>query len=45
METPYFTNKLWNNSEETSSQKLIEEIEILKQAILLKEAELAKKLS
>lgn len=45
METPYFTNKLWNNSEETTSQKLIEEIEILKQAILLKEAELAKKLT
>jgi transcriptional regulator with XRE-family HTH domain len=45
METPYFTNKLWNNSEETSSQKLMEEIEILKQAILLKEAELAKKIS
>lgn len=45
METPYFTNKLWNNSEDTSSQKLIEEIEILKQAILLKEAELAKKIN
>lgn len=43
-EKPYFTNKLWNDGEETSPQKLIEEIELLKQAIAHKEAELAKKL-
>ena len=43
-EKPYFTNKLWNDTEETSPQKLKEEIEILKQAISHKEAELAKKL-
>lgn len=42
-EKPYFTNKLWNDTEETNPQKLIEEIEILKQAILQKEAQLAKK--
>lgn len=40
-EKPYFTNKLWNDTEETSSQKLLEEIEILKQAISHKEAKLA----
>jgi transcriptional regulator with XRE-family HTH domain len=43
-EKPYFTNKLWHENEETSSQKLIEEIEILKQAISIKEAKLAKKM-
>ncbi|MBC7695718.1 MAG: hypothetical protein H7141_09760 [Burkholderiales bacterium] len=43
-EKPYFTNKLWNDNEESSPQKLMEEIEMLKQAILFKEAELAKKL-
>jgi transcriptional regulator with XRE-family HTH domain len=43
-EKPYFTNKLWNEGEEASPQKLIEEIEMLKQAISYKEAELAKKL-
>ena len=42
-EKPYFTNKLWNDSEENSPQKLMEEIEILKQAIAHKEAELAKR--
>lgn len=43
-EKPYFVNKLWNDSEEVSPQKLMEEIEMLKQAISQKEAELAKKL-
>ena len=43
-ERPYFTNKLWNDNEEVSPQKLMEEIELLKQAITHKEAELAKKL-
>jgi hypothetical protein len=43
-EKPYFTNKLWNDGEETSPQKLMEEIELLKQAISYKEAELSKKL-
>lgn len=42
-EKPYFTNKLWNDNEESSPQKLMEEIEMLKQAISHKEAELAKK--
>lgn len=42
-EKPYFTNKLWNDTEETSPQKLLEEIEILKQAISHKEAKLANK--
>lgn len=44
-EKPYFTNKLWNDGEESSPQKLIEEIELLKQAIAHKEAELSKKLN
>jgi hypothetical protein len=43
-EKPYFTNKLWNDNEEVSPQKLMEEIELLKQAISYKESELAKKL-
>ena len=43
-EKPYFVNKLWNDGEEVSPQKLMEEIEILKQAISQKEAELAQKL-
>ena len=43
-EKPYFVNKLWNDGEEVSPQKLMEEIEILKQAIFQKEAELAQKL-
>ena len=43
-EKPYFVNKLWNDGEEVSPQKLMEEIEILKQAISAKEAELAKKM-
>ena len=44
-EKPYFTNKLWNDDDEDASpQKLMEEIELLKQAIIFKEAELVKKL-
>ncbi len=43
-EKPYFVNKLWNDGEEVSPQKLMEEIELLKQAIAQKEAELARKL-
>ena len=43
-EKAYFTNKLWTENEEKSPQKLKEEIELLKQAILFKEAELAKKI-
>ena len=43
-EKPYFVNKLWNDGEEVSPQKLMEEIELLKQAISAKEAELAKKM-
>ncbi|MBL7937167.1 MAG: hypothetical protein JNM51_15265 [Bacteroidia bacterium] len=43
-EKPYFTNKLWNDDDEVSPQKLMEEIDLLKQAISYKEAELAKKL-
>ena len=43
-EKPYFVNKLWNDGEDVSPQKLMEEIELLKQAILQKEAELARKL-
>ena len=43
-EKPYFTNKLWNDGEESSPQKLMEEIEMLKKALALKEEELHKKL-
>ena len=43
-EKPYFVNKLWNDGEEVSPQKLMEEIEMLKHAISAKEAELAKKM-
>lgn len=43
-EKPYFTNKLWHDGDESSPQKLMEEIELLKQAISHKEAELSKKL-
>lgn len=41
-EKPFYTNKLWNDGEEPSPQKLMEEIELLKQALAYKEAELAK---
>ena len=43
-EQPFFTNKLWKVEEDLSPQKLIEEINLLKQVIVYKEAELAKKL-
>jgi transcriptional regulator with XRE-family HTH domain len=43
-EKPYFTNKLWNDDGDVSPQKLMEEIELLKQAISFKEAELSKKM-
>jgi transcriptional regulator with XRE-family HTH domain len=43
-EKPFFVNKLWNDGEDVSPQKLMEEIELLKQAITQKENELAQKL-
>lgn len=43
-EKPYYINKLWNNDEEPSPQKLMEEIELLKQALAYKQDELNKKL-
>ena len=44
VEKPYFTNKLWNDDEEASPQKIMEEIEMLKKALAHKEAELHKRL-
>jgi transcriptional regulator with XRE-family HTH domain len=41
-EKPFYTNKLWDDGEDKSPQKLMEEIEMLKRAIAYKEAELAK---
>ncbi len=42
-EQPFFTNKLWTDeNNESSPQKLMEEIKLLKQIIAYKEAELAK---
>jgi transcriptional regulator with XRE-family HTH domain len=43
-EKPYFVNKLWNDGEDVSPQKLMEEIALLKQVISQKEAELANRL-
>ena len=43
-EQPFFTNKLWNDHDELSPQKLTEEIHLLKQVISHKEAELTKRL-
>ena len=44
-EKPVYTNKLWHeNEEESSPQRLMEEIEMLKQAIAFKEAALNKKM-
>ena len=43
-EQPFFTNKLWKDDDDLSPQKLIEEINLLKQVIAFKELELAKKL-
>jgi transcriptional regulator with XRE-family HTH domain len=41
-EKPFYTNRLWDDDESKSPQKLQEEINLLKQAIAYKEAELAK---
>ncbi len=41
-EKPFYVNKLWNDGEAPSPQKLIEEIEMLKKALAYKEGELAK---
>lgn len=41
-EKPYYTNKLWNDGEDSSPQKLAEEIEMLKKALAYKENELKK---
>lgn len=42
-EKPFYTNRLWDEDDESKSpQKLQEEISLLKQAIAYKEAELAK---
>ena len=43
-EKPYFVNKLWNDGEDASPQKLQEEIVMLKKALAYKEEELSKKL-
>jgi hypothetical protein len=43
-EKPYFTNKLWNDGEESSPQKLMEEIEMLKKALAYKVETLNRKL-
>ena len=37
-EKPFYVNKLWNDGEEQSPQKLMEEIEMLKKALAYKEA-------
>ena len=42
-EKPYFVNKLWNDGEDASPQKLQEEIDMLKKALAYKEQELNKK--
>ena len=41
-EKPFYTNRLWDDDEPKSPQKLQEEISLLKQALAQKEAELAK---
>lgn len=41
-EKPFYTNRLWDDDQAKSPQKLQEEIKLLKQAIAYKEAELAK---
>ncbi len=43
-EKPFFTNKLWQEEPSGSPQKLMEEIEMLKQALAYKQEELDKKL-
>lgn len=42
-EKPYFTNKLWQDEQDQSDKKLLEEIELLKQAIAHKEEQLKNK--
>ena len=42
-EKPYFVNKLWNDDEDPSPQKLQEEIDMLKRALAYKEQELIKR--
>lgn len=39
---PYYINKLWDDGEEKSPQKLMEEIKLLKDALAHKEQELKK---
>lgn len=41
---PFYVNKLWNDGEESSPQKLMEEIDMLKKILAYKEEELAKTL-
>jgi len=41
-EKPFYVNKLWNDGEDPSPQKLMEEIEMLKKALAFKQEELAK---
>jgi transcriptional regulator with XRE-family HTH domain len=42
-EKPYYTNKLWQDEQDQSDKKLLEEIELLKQAIAHKEEQLKNK--
>ena len=41
-EKPFYVNKLWNDGETPSPQKLMEEIEMLKKALAFKQQGLAK---
>jgi transcriptional regulator with XRE-family HTH domain len=44
-EKPFFTNKLWKEEDsETNPQKIMEQIDLLKQALAYKEEELNRKL-
>ena len=43
-ETPYFTNKLWDDTKDTSIENIKEEINMLKQILKKKEDELARKM-
>lgn len=43
-EKPFFVNKLWSDEETSSPQKLMEEIDMLKQALAYKQDELDKRL-
>jgi len=42
-EKPYYINKLWQDEQDQSDKKLLEEIELLKQAIAHKEEQLKNK--